>query len=346
MKVTKGKIIIAIMLTIAMLILSVKDSMAYADNIKVDEKEDIIVMPNTIFDGSGSILIDSSVKNYKLYYQGVDMSEEIYKKCTNLEEEYKLKELKDKVNETQKKLINAAEEDKDECRKEFENAKKEYESSINNYNSALKTLIPDYKDDKWKESTDGRSVDNLFSSDSNAGGIALWVKLVKSDGTNVYNVKIYGVNNKNDNEDEKNAVITNGDEKKDVITLDKTTLSLEEGNSATLTATINSTDITDKTVTWKSEDEKIAKVENGKVTAISEGTTKIIATASDGSTATCTVTVKKVASANEEKPNDQTTSKKPLAQTGEKTYIVIAILAIASVFGLYRFKKEKNLKLK
>lgn len=258
------------------------------------------------------------------------------KKCTNLEEEYKLKELKDKVNETQKKLISAAEEDKDECRKEFENAKEEYKSSINNYNSALKALIPDYKDDKWKESTDGRNVDNLFSSDSNAGGIALWVKLVKSDGTNVYNVNIYGVNNKNDNEDEK----------KNIITLDKTTLSLEEGNSATLIATINSTDITDKTVTWKSEDEKIAKVENGKVTAISEGTTKIIATASDGSTATCTVTVKKVASANEEKPNDPTTSKKPLAQTGEKTYIVIAILAIASVFGLYRFKKVKNLKLK
>ena len=336
MRETKGKIIIAIMLTIAMLILSVKDSMAYADNINVDEKEDIIGMPTMIFDGPVSIRISSSVKNYKLYYQGVDMSEEIYKKCTNLEEEYKLKELKDKVNETQKKLISAAEEDKDECRKEFENAKEEYKSSINNYNSALKALIPDYKDDKWKESTDGRNVDNLFSSDSNAGGIALWVKLVKSDGTNVYNVNIYGVNNKNDNEDEK----------KNIITLDKTTLSLEEGNSATLIATINSTDITDKTVTWKSEDEKIAKVENGKVTAISEGTTKIIATASDGSTATCTVTVKKVASANEEKPNDPTTSKKPLAQTGEKTYIVIAILAIASVFGLYRFKKVKNLKLK
>ena len=336
MRETKGKIIIAIMLTIAMLILSVKDSMAYADNINVDEKEDIIGMPTMIFDSPVSIRISSSVKNYKLYYQGVDMSEEIYKKCTNLEEEYKLKELKDKVNETQKKLISAAEEDKDECRKEFENAKEEYKSSINNYNSALKALIPDYKDDKWKESTDGRNVDNLFSSDSNAGGIALWVKLVKSDGTNVYNVNIYGVNNKNDNEDEK----------KNIITLDKTTLSLEEGNSATLIATINSTDITDKTVTWKSEDEKIAKVENGKVTAISEGTTKIIAAASDGSTATCTVTVKKVASASEEKPNDTTTSKKPLAQTGEKTYIVIAILAIASVFGLYRFKKVKNLKLK
>ena len=36
MKETKGKIIIAIMLTIAMLILSVKSSMAYADNPNMD----------------------------------------------------------------------------------------------------------------------------------------------------------------------------------------------------------------------------------------------------------------------------------------------------------------------
>ena len=335
MKETKGKIIIAIMLTIAMLILSVKSSMAYADNPNMDKDGDIL-MPSSILNGSGAVTISSRVKDYKLYYQGIDVSEENYKKCTNLEEKYKLKELDDKVNETEEKYKNATEEDKDGCKNEHDKAVEEYNSSVEKYNNELKTLIPDYKDDKWKESTDGKSVDNLFSSDSNAGGIALWVKLVKSDGTNVYDVNIYGVNNKNDNEDEK----------KNVIKLDRTTLSLEEGNSATLTATINSTDITDKTVTWKSEDEKIAKVENGKVTAISEGTTKIIATASDGSTATCTVTVKKVASANEEKPNDPTTSKKPLAQTGEKTYIVIAILAIASVFGLYRFKKVKNLKLK
>lgn len=257
MKETKGKIIIAIMLTIAMLILSVKSSMAYADNPNMDKDGDIL-MPSSILNGSGAVTISSRVKDYKLYYQGIDVSEENYKKCTNLEEKYKLKELDDKVNETEEKYKNATEEDKDGCKNEHDKAVEEYNSSVEKYNNELKTLIPDYKDDKWKESTDGKSVDNLFSSDSNAGGIALWVKLVKSDGTNVYDVNIYGVNNKNDNEDEK----------KNVITLDKTTLSLEEGNSATLTATINSTDITDKTVTWKSEDEKIAKVENGKVTAI------------------------------------------------------------------------------
>ena len=52
--------------------------------------------------------------------------------------------------------------------------------------------------------------------------------------------------------------------------------------------------------------------------------------------------VKKVANTNEGNSNDPTTSKKPLAQTGEKTYIVVGILAIVSAFGLYRFKKVKN----
>lgn len=50
------------------------------------------------------------------------------------------------------------------------------------------------------------------------------------------------------------------------ITLNKTTLSLVKGNSETLQATINPSDATDdKTLTWKSEDENIAKVDgNGK----------------------------------------------------------------------------------
>lgn len=79
MKETKGKIIIAIMLTIAMLILSVKSSMAYADNPNMDKDGDIL-MPSSILNGSGAVTISSRVKDYKLYYQGIDVSEENYKK--------------------------------------------------------------------------------------------------------------------------------------------------------------------------------------------------------------------------------------------------------------------------
>ncbi|MDE7281349.1 MAG: Ig-like domain-containing protein, partial [Ruminiclostridium sp.] len=75
------------------------------------------------------------------------------------------------------------------------------------------------------------------------------------------------------------------------ITLDKTELSLEKGESAELTATVEPEDATDKTVTWTSSDETVAVVdENGKVTAVAAGTATIIAKSGDMS-ASCTVTV-------------------------------------------------------
>lgn len=64
------------------------------------------------------------------------------------------------------------------------------------------------------------------------------------------------------------------------ITLDSTDLTLEEGESATLGATVAPEDATDKTLVWTSSDESIATVdENGKVTAVAEGEASIIASA-------------------------------------------------------------------
>ncbi len=76
------------------------------------------------------------------------------------------------------------------------------------------------------------------------------------------------------------------------ITLNKSTLSLIEGNSETLTATITPTNATNKSVSWTSSNESVATVSNGTVTAISSGTTIITATTADGGyTATCSVSV-------------------------------------------------------
>ena len=77
------------------------------------------------------------------------------------------------------------------------------------------------------------------------------------------------------------------------VTLDKSAITLTEGESQTLTATVKPDNATDKTVTWTTSDESIAKVENGKVTAIAEGTATITAKAGDKS-ATCKVTVEKI----------------------------------------------------
>ena len=74
------------------------------------------------------------------------------------------------------------------------------------------------------------------------------------------------------------------------VTLDKTALSLTEGESATLTATVEPENATDKAIVWTSSDNAVATVENGVVTAVKAGTATI--TAACGAAAdTCTVAV-------------------------------------------------------
>ena len=76
------------------------------------------------------------------------------------------------------------------------------------------------------------------------------------------------------------------------VTLDKTSLSLEEGQTETLAATVLPENATDKTVTWSSSDAAVATVADGVVTAVAEGTAVITAKAGD-KTATCQVSVRK-----------------------------------------------------
>ncbi|MBR5255149.1 MAG: Ig domain-containing protein [Bacteroidales bacterium] len=77
------------------------------------------------------------------------------------------------------------------------------------------------------------------------------------------------------------------------ITLDKTSLELKEGETATLIATVNPDNATNKAVTWSSDKTSVATVNaSGKVTAVAEGTATITAKAG-GKTATCIISVKK-----------------------------------------------------
>ena len=77
------------------------------------------------------------------------------------------------------------------------------------------------------------------------------------------------------------------------VSLNKTTLSLVEGGSETLTAAVAPSNATNKAVSWKSSDASIASVDNnGKVSAVKAGSATITVTTSDGGkTATCSVTV-------------------------------------------------------
>ena len=78
------------------------------------------------------------------------------------------------------------------------------------------------------------------------------------------------------------------------VSLDKTEIVLVEGSSEKLTATVEPTNATNKNVTWSSDHEAIATVDqNGTVTARRGGQATITVTTADGSkTATCTVNVR------------------------------------------------------
>ena len=76
------------------------------------------------------------------------------------------------------------------------------------------------------------------------------------------------------------------------VTLNKDSLILDLGGEETLTAAITPDNATNKNVTWESDNENVATVENGVVTAVGAGTATITVTTEDGSfTDTCQVTV-------------------------------------------------------
>lgn len=74
------------------------------------------------------------------------------------------------------------------------------------------------------------------------------------------------------------------------VSLSKSSLTLVEGDTLTVSATVKPSNAKDKAVTWKSSNEKVATVKKGKITAVSEGTATITATAG-GKSSTVKVTV-------------------------------------------------------
>ena len=76
------------------------------------------------------------------------------------------------------------------------------------------------------------------------------------------------------------------------VSLNTSTLNLIEGGTDTLTATVEPNNATNRNVTWSSDNPSVATVNNGVVSAVSEGTATITVTTVDGGYKdTCPVTV-------------------------------------------------------
>lgn len=281
------------------------------------DPENLISFPFIVSEGKGKITVKSSVTNYTLYYQNVEISNATYdeintikengkaelstieRQMNSLKEEYNnLKTIKDEKYTTYQNAIsnNLTEEQINVAKTEYETANtnytnkvKEYNTKVDEYNAKVsqinnqvKDKLPMYNDSNWTKTTDGSFKVNLTQF-SGKKSFSIWAKLVT--GTNTYyDQEIYSMNGTKPTE----VSVTS-------VSLNKLTLDIKVGETATLTATINPTNATNKNVTWESDNTQIATVDTaGKVTAIKEGTAKITVKTKDGNyTATCIVTVSK-----------------------------------------------------
>ena len=116
------------------------------------------------------------------------------------------------------------------------------------------------------------------------------------------------------------------------ISLDKSSATLTEGETTTLTATVLPENTTDsKSVSWSSSNSEVATVDaNGTVTAKRAGTAVITATSTNGKTAGCTVTVSK-----KEIPITEISLDKSSATLteGETTTLVATVLPENTTYG-------------
>lgn len=114
---------------------------------------------------------------------------------------------------------------------------------------------------------------NLSSYNAN------YIRIVNGSSTNYFYKIVLGF-------DEPETVKVTG------IALDKTEVTIKEGEKTTLTATITPSDATTKDITWTSDNETVATVTDGVVSGLSVGSATITATTVDGEfKASCVVTV-------------------------------------------------------
>lgn len=380
MKKTKKLILVSI---IAIIFTLISFNSTYAHNVDIDP-DYLISLPTMIFGGEGKISVKSTETNYKLYWQAVEISNSEYKKlddtrkqgekdladleakAKNLKAEYQnLKTILDEKESTYQQAVTnkLSEEEIDAADKARKTAQKNYTDKVNEYNakvgeyngkikeinSEIKRLTPGYVDANWIETSDTSFKVDLSKFSGNKVFV-IWAKLV-SNGKISYDETIYTMN---------------GTKAEDIkvteVTLNESNLTLEEGSTRLLSATIKPTDATEKSVTWSSSDEEVATVKDGNITAVKEGTATITVKTKDGEyTSTCKVTVtkKNAESKTEEEKNkkeetkdedtknkeneDNTISPKPHPQTGT-SFIYVGLLIALIVVCVILYKKNKSLK--
>lgn len=220
----------------------------------------------------------------------------------------------------------------------------------------------DLKDITWPEASEIKKGDALSASKLLGGsagvvaGVFEWVtpeQQAKDEGEQSFEVKFVPNDTKNYPESvEHKITVKVAAAPVAVVTLDKATLSLEEGKAESLTlAGVPK----GATTTWSSSDEKVATVsKEGKVTAVADGTATIKATITTGEGTTlevsCVVTVtKKAVTPTPSTPDTPATPEVSAPTVAERTpnTVVVEWEKIAGAYSyklfLYADKTKKEL---
>ena len=363
----KIRLIIMLFLVIGVIVSSFTNVNAHSIDLDPDS---LISFPMLITNGQGEISIDDSETGYTLYYQAVEIANNVYEQIeeTSSNGEQELEEIEaeidalgiecdnletifDEAYQAYEEAVNneVTGTDLEELQTAYETARTNYQNKIDEYNAKIeeynnkadeinvqiKELTPSYVEGNWIETEDGSfSIDiSQFSGDK---AFAIWARLITSDGTTVYDEATYTMSGT-----KTESISVEG------ISLDRTTLTLQEGSSYTLTATITPSDATNKLITWTSDNEDVATVSNGKITAKSSGTARITATTSDGEyTATCEVTVVERSNSNNNTGKDNTVANIRLPNAGGNILVVVGILAmiIISIISYKIYSRYKDVK--
>ncbi len=138
-------------------------------------------------------------------------------------------------------------------------------------------------------------------------------------------------NNNSDNNNNNNNNDNNSTVKVTSIALNKTSVSFNTiGATETLTATVDPSNATDKSVKWSSSNEAVAVVNNGVVTAKGNGTATITAKAGEKE-ANCTVTVSQKSDSVSITLKGTKVSGKSLPVTKGKSYTLKAVVSPTTV---------------
>lgn len=183
----------------------------------------------------------------------------------------------------------------DDTHKEYVISKDDYVLIENSTNAVIKSIVvnlyqyrnfdvyvdgsptPIYEGDGAKGSGDPVTVEITVNASTS-------IKIVSNGGSGTYTFKLYGIDLNLVVQEE---IAVTG------VSLNKTALTLAEGSSETLVATVSPSGATNKKVTWTSSNSTVASVDQGgKVTANEAGNATITVETEDGSfTANCEVTV-------------------------------------------------------